>query len=189
MGLGSSLLAALAAPLLHVVDARVRERVTDLVARLNTVDPSELAEVARRVDGTHRALTELRAELEACRSAMDGLSSPSSDDATALRVAGLEARDLELDARLKALQAGVSRMGDDILAVRSSLDSAEAQVDRGTRTSKAAVKATQALKVATITPMPAATGCKVPGCTGSHRARGYCGKHYQMWKRGSLAEG
>lgn len=28
--------------------------------------------------------------------------------------------------------------------------------------------------------------CSVPGCTGKHRARGYCAKHYQQWKRGTL---
>jgi hypothetical protein len=31
-------------------------------------------------------------------------------------------------------------------------------------------------------------GCKVPGCGGTHRARGFCGKHYQLWRR-DLLEG
>ncbi len=29
-------------------------------------------------------------------------------------------------------------------------------------------------------------GCKVPDCEGSHRARGFCGKHYQMLRRSTL---
>ena len=29
-------------------------------------------------------------------------------------------------------------------------------------------------------------GCKVPGCNNKHRARGYCAKHYQQSKRGTL---
>lgn len=31
-------------------------------------------------------------------------------------------------------------------------------------------------------------GCKVDGCTNKHRARGYCAKHYQQLKRGTLEE-
>lgn len=32
-----------------------------------------------------------------------------------------------------------------------------------------------------------AEGCKVDGCENGHRARGYCAKHYQQFKRGTLA--
>jgi chromosome segregation ATPase len=28
--------------------------------------------------------------------------------------------------------------------------------------------------------------CKVEGCTRPHRARGYCARHYQQWRRGTL---
>jgi hypothetical protein len=30
--------------------------------------------------------------------------------------------------------------------------------------------------------------CAVPGCTESPRARGYCARHYQKWRRGTLPE-
>ncbi len=30
--------------------------------------------------------------------------------------------------------------------------------------------------------------CAVPGCTDSPRARGYCARHYQKWRRGTLQE-
>ena len=29
--------------------------------------------------------------------------------------------------------------------------------------------------------------CSVDGCSNKHRARGYCAKHYQQWKRGTLS--
>lgn len=28
--------------------------------------------------------------------------------------------------------------------------------------------------------------CKVPGCTEPHRSKGFCGRHYQAWRRGRL---
>lgn len=31
-------------------------------------------------------------------------------------------------------------------------------------------------------------GCSVPGCENPHRAQGYCARHYQMMKRGTLGE-
>jgi len=29
--------------------------------------------------------------------------------------------------------------------------------------------------------------CKVDGCTDPYRSKGFCGRHYQAWRRGSLA--
>lgn len=28
--------------------------------------------------------------------------------------------------------------------------------------------------------------CKVPGCTEPYRSKGFCGRHYQQWRRGRL---
>ncbi|MDP6931957.1 MAG: hypothetical protein QGG40_03535 [Myxococcota bacterium] len=33
---------------------------------------------------------------------------------------------------------------------------------------------------------PSAKECKVDGCGGSLRAKGFCAKHYQKWRRGTL---
>ncbi len=30
--------------------------------------------------------------------------------------------------------------------------------------------------------------CKVKGCNGKHRSKGFCNKHYQQWRRGTLTE-
>ena len=35
-------------------------------------------------------------------------------------------------------------------------------------------------------PRPASTQCKVPGCEEKSRARGFCARHYQQWRRGRL---
>lgn len=31
-------------------------------------------------------------------------------------------------------------------------------------------------------------GCKVKGCNNKHRSKGFCNKHYQQWRRGTLSE-
>jgi hypothetical protein len=40
---------------------------------------------------------------------------------------------------------------------------------------------------AAAAPAPAADGCKVPGCNGTLRSKGFCSPHYQQWRRGTLA--
>ncbi len=37
--------------------------------------------------------------------------------------------------------------------------------------------------------VPSSEGCLVPGCGEPRRAKGYCAKHYQQWKRGTLVAG
>lgn len=193
MGLGSTLISILAAPVVSAVDARIRERVSDMLSRLETVDPAEVGELHRRLEAAQRALSELRAEVGACRTRIDGLAptAPTADDEAALRVAGLEARDAELTERLEGLTAGLGRLGDEIVSLRSALGGAEAHLATVEAGAAQAAKAAGSLGApgggARITAV-AATGCKVPGCTSPHRARGYCARHYQMWKRGTLVE-
>ena len=50
---------------------------------------------------------------------------------------------------------------------------------------------TESLKAAGVTASPVATparreDCKVPGCDDPGRARGFCARHYQKWRRGTL---
>ncbi len=35
-------------------------------------------------------------------------------------------------------------------------------------------------------PKPQARTCKVEGCNEPYRSRGFCGRHYQQWRRGRL---
>jgi outer membrane murein-binding lipoprotein Lpp len=35
---------------------------------------------------------------------------------------------------------------------------------------------------------PRNKGCKVKGCNNKHRSKGFCNKHYQQWRRGTLKE-
>ena len=59
---------------------------------------------------------------------------------------------------------------------------------------KAAREAAKAAKAAASKPTPAAEAdaqtdpeaCRVTGCSGKVRAKNFCGKHYQQWRRGTL---
>ncbi len=82
----------------------------------------------------------------------------------------------DLGGVLESLKDDVGRAAD--LADRAR-DAAE-QGGGTTATKKAAAKA-PAKKAAAKTRV-----CKVPDCEGTLRAKGFCGKHYQKFKRGTL---
>lgn len=73
--------------------------------------------------------------------------------------AALEARIQALEERLAQVQAALEQASTPAPSAPASKRPAPAKGDRG---------------------------CKVPDCTASHRARGFCGKHYQMLRRSTL---
>ncbi len=82
-----------------------------------------------------------------------------------------EVRDLKN--KLERLESSVGEMTEALEGIRGQM----------TEINKAALEA----KEAAPTRSAAATKiCKVDGCESKVRAKGYCGKHYMMWKRGTL---
>ncbi len=82
-----------------------------------------------------------------------------------------EVRDLRN--KLERLEASVGQMTE-------ALEGIQGQVEK---VSEAAAKARTAAPLRTAT---AEKICIVDGCETKVRAKGYCGKHYQKWKRGTL---
>lgn len=37
-----------------------------------------------------------------------------------------------------------------------------------------------------VDPRPARGSCRIAGCQGTHRSKGFCSPHYQQWRRGTL---
>jgi hypothetical protein len=106
------------------------------------------------------------------------------------RVEGMQAR----------LDAAVKMAEDARAAAAEAVKTARAEAE-GTRTAAAAMKVELERQIAELSaarpapsspagpapaPAPHASGCKVPGCTGALRSKGFCSPHYQQWRRGNL---
>lgn len=198
------------APLAAGMESRARAAVDNAAEARELATPAELAEVGVHLAHARAALDELAAELTDARAAFARLQAraaeapdpePSPADEAALAYAGVVATDEALTANVDALFAGINGLSDRFLRARDATDAATARVDRGERDAQAAVDladATTARLIMLGTPAadsttPAAAEpatdrkfCHVEGCSGAHRARGMCGKHYQLYKRGHL---
>lgn len=218
MGLRSTLASLLSAPLLAVLEQRLREVITRETDSRGYADPEVVRELNTHVAHARKAVEELARDLAAQQAAVRTLHEQFDDDEpeiddVGLRLAGLDARDEQLRAHLDRVTSDARRLADQVTALRTELDRAErklesaesftAQASQAAQRSASAVSA-QAAATAQAEPAPPAPedepasepaaapvdpddrGCGVPDCTGKHRARGFCARHYQMWKRGTL---
>lgn len=182
--------------------------------RVAGIEPSVLRETARTLDDLLAIDANLRAASQEVRGVLTRrqVAGPS----TALAIASLtrgqraEARRAAV-AAIDALDAGVRAMASASAAVAGRAREADRAAHAATAQADAAAAAvatlharlerlgrpdgeashTSASSAPTSVPAPAPTtplGCKVPACEGTHRARGFCGKHYQLWRR-DLLEG
>lgn len=97
----------------------------------------------------------------------------------------------ELDERLAELEEKFEALEARLAAVESAKGLSEADVDAKlaaleARLAAAAAPAPAAAAPASPPPVRASAVCKVPGCNNKVRARGFCAKHYQQWRRGTL---
>ncbi len=96
-----------------------------------------------------------------------------------------------LDDRQVPTRTDFLELRDNVNALRSGNSSAKSAVERLTakldeleaRLNQLEGGATRPKKAATAS---GATTCKVAGCNGKLRAKGYCAKHYQKMRRGTL---
>ena len=87
---------------------------------------------------------------------------------------------LELRDNVNALRSGNSSAKSAVERLTAKLDELEErinQLESGPKRSAASKPAASA---------PGAKSCKVAGCNGKLRAKGYCAKHYQKMRRGTL---
>lgn len=76
----------------------------------------------------------------------------------------------------------------ELAALRGELASANAELERMTVQLEQTVAALDAARAESPPPAPTTNKavCKVDGCSGEVRSRGFCGKHYAAWRRGRL---
>jgi len=82
-----------------------------------------------------------------------------------------EVRDLvnNLRGQVTGTTNGIERIVGRMAALNTRLDALEEQ-----------------LNSAALAPVEAPKTCKVPGCNDPYRSKGFCGRHYQQWRRGRL---
>jgi hypothetical protein len=105
-----------------------------------------------------------------------------------------ELRDLAngLRGQLTGATSGVRRLAQQLEALEVRIEQLEASTQAAapaaTPDLEALIEGVMArLKQQGWTPpRPAPTSCKVPECEEKSRARGFCGRHYQQWRRGRL---
>ncbi len=180
MGIRSTLSALVSAPIAAAIEARVRAIVDEALAQHDVVDAAEVRELTAAVSTARTSADALKRDIAAAQSSVAALSASLPEPGES----GGGLGDALADARRK-----LDALSDRLVAVADQITRAEARADRA---------AEDASRASTLTARPAATapapapaskdrGCKVPGCTADHRARGFCGKHYQMWKRSTLS--
>ena len=95
-----------------------------------------------------------------------------------------ELRDLvnNLRGQLTGATGGVKRLAEAIDDIEDQMQSLETR----TATLEAAIARLEAAQAARPSVPAVARTCKVPGCGGKLRAKGFCAVHYQRWRRGTL---
>lgn len=175
MGIRSTLAAVLSAPLAAVLERRIRGVVEEVLDARDLADPASVRDLSIQVEQVRRGVEALEAEVAACREALTGAAEPAGHEEVLLRLAGLAAEDEEITRQLAEVHERLQGLSDRVVALRQLVDAAPGAAAAPEQAERAAPAAEQD------------RGCKVPGCTQEHRARGFCARHYQMWKRGTLA--
>jgi BMFP domain-containing protein YqiC len=126
-----------------------------------------------------------RSEVDTLRHALKNAEGEAK--ALSARLVALESRTDSLLAQLAEARTDAEKSRESLGQAKTELVSARHQIDEALANSKIALA--EASKVASSpeqmvsSPPP---GCRVPGCTGEHRSRGFCSPHYQQWRRGTL---
>jgi hypothetical protein len=114
---------------------------------------------------------------------------------------GLEERVAQLEKKLSMALGAVQASSATLMTVRATAEEAltaarQAQqlATTARATAESAAEGVGAIEDQ-LAPEPAPSAaelppdderCKVPGCPEKHRAKGFCARHYQQWRRGAL---
>jgi hypothetical protein len=190
------LLDTLLAPARAWVLERVRRATESAVDEALRAAPPAGADTVRaigeRVAPIVGRVEALRDEVAACRAAIASLEAAGLGDDTDLRVVAVEGREAELAARVEGVAARVQAASDRLVTLQRALDAADARLGEVDRLlgaipgpAKPAEPEPPPPPAAPAEPLVPAT-CSVPGCERPIRAKGLCGRHYQLWRRGNL---
>lgn len=178
MGIRSTLSALVSAPIAAAIEARIRAIVDDALADRDVADAAEVRDLIASVAQARASADTLKRDVAAAQASVAALATSLPEPGSA---------EGGVSDALADVRRTLDALSDRLVVVADQITRAEARADRATE--DAARATTLTARPAPAAPAPAASkdrGCKVPGCTADHRARGFCGKHYQMWKRSTL---
>jgi hypothetical protein len=174
MSLRRTLTSLLTAPATRVLRRDIRDIVEQALAARSFVTPSELHALERKVAGLGGA--------------------PAPDP----RIAALEERLAQVEKRLSMAMGAVQAGSATVTQARGIADEALSIARRAEQiattaraTAEAAADGVSALEdhqpaASADRPSPADEHCRVPDCGARHRAKGFCARHYQQWRRSGL---
>lgn len=194
MGLRTTLANLLTTPLQGVLEARVQELATHAIDRRRLASAADVRQLMDELRRMNTTLDNLDARLYSVREQLE--QHPHSDDEPgaldelALRMSGVESRDESLQQRVEAVHRQLESANEAVSALRVQMLEAKTTIMNTLSAVEQAAERAESVQagVAALatTSAPQDRGCMVDGCTGKHRARGFCGKHYQMYRRGTL---
>jgi len=99
----------------------------------------------------------------------------------------LDQKGLPTRSEVRDLRNKLDRLEKTIGDLTGALDGLQGDLDRAVDSAaQAAPKATKTAKATKAAPAAGAKVCAVGDCGGDVRAKGFCGKHYQQFKRNTL---
>lgn len=154
------------------------DRVATEAARAGSsgVDP----EVDARMAKLEKKLNMAMGAVQAATAQIMSLKKDVEELAALSRQAGQHATTARSTA--DATADGLSGVEEQLAALVERLG----QSDTGPSKAKAAPEKPKVAPKAASKSSASGDSCTVDGCTNKHRARGYCAKHYQQFKRGTL---
>lgn len=196
----------LSAPASRVLDGPIRDIVQQVLREGGYATPAEVdqlhgeaRELGRRVDALEARANELATQSEGTKGRLHAAETRATTllgelHAATARLAAFEGStgsDATTAARLAAVEQELARTRHELaeaLAARAFVGVAPVLATEPVVVSAPVVVAERTpVAIAEAIAAPAASAaCKVAGCGGNVRSKGFCSAHYQQWRRGTL---
>ncbi len=187
MSIRQTVSSLLTAPLAALVETQVQQISEQMLAAQDVATRESLGELKSELSHVRTALSEMDTRLATLRDELGKMDGGESGVAETL--SELAATDRKLNTRAGDLASSIQLLNDELMSVQESLTGVEKKISKAESAGGQAADVAAVAEAKVVAKAPAPTGdkgCKVEGCTSKHRARGFCGKHYQMWQRSTL---
>lgn len=183
MAMKDLLLRAASKPAGRVVEAPVRELVQEALQQGGFVDRAELDAVRKQLTQANADVADLSRRVDALAEQLQAIQAASDQHAAAAQAARADAAAAR--AELQAIRATPAPQvaTPEPQAAKPEPQAAKPEPQAAEPKAAAAKSADEPKRGR---PSLTHKGCKVADCGNVHRSKGFCGRHYQQWRRGTL---